>query len=416
MTLPSYEPQDPTPIKAAGKPASGPDARNTPVEGVLSIDGTTTLGWQERWQRFPWSLLALLLITALIGLVVLYSAVGGHSGPQESSNIQFLMRQAGRLAIGMSLLLLVAFAGSERVYRRYAYLAYAIALALLVAVFLFGSVSMGARRWLDLGIVRLQPSELMKVTLVLALARYYHDRAVVVGFGWRDLGIPLLLVSLPLLLILKQPDLGTAIIIATVGMVVIVVAGLSWKMILLSACLLMACLPVAWNGLHEYQRQRVYTLFFPERDPLGSGYHIIQSKIAVGSGGLLGKGFMAGSQSHLDFLPERHTDFIFSVLAEEWGFVGCIALMTLYLLITVRGLLIANLAHHRFGLLTVVGFIALFSFQVVINIGMVIGLLPVVGIPLPLVSYGGSSMITLLFSMGLVAHVGIYSKHHGRTI
>lgn len=411
--LTRHHPNAEPPIHPADR---GQRAHNTPVGGLLSIDGTTTLGWQERWNRFPWSLLTLLFLTSLIGMVVLYSAVGGHSGSQDPSNIQYLLRQAGRFGMGITLLFVVAFAGSERVYRRYAYLAYGIALALLVAVYLFGSVSMGARRWLDLGFMRIQPSEFMKVTLVLALARYYHDRAVVVGFGWRDLGIPLLLVAMPLLLILKQPDLGTGIIIAAVGMTVIVVAGLSWKMILLILTLLAASLPVAWNALHEYQRQRVYTLFSPERDPLGSGYHIIQSKIAVGSGGVLGKGFLAGSQSHLDFLPERHTDFIFSVLAEEWGFVGCILLIVLYILITTRGLIIAGMAHHRFGLLTVVGCITLFSFQVIINIGMVIGLLPVVGIPLPLISYGGSSLITLLFAMGLVAHVGIYSRHHGRTI
>ncbi|MBF0583652.1 MAG: rod shape-determining protein RodA [Magnetococcales bacterium] len=408
--------ETPPPIQPADPRADQRGQRTTPVGGLLSIDGTTTLGWQERWQRFPWSLLALLLITSALGLVVLYSAVGGYTGQQETSNIQYLLRQSGRFGIGLVLMFVVAFAGSERVYRRYAYLAYGISLALLVAVFLAGSVSMGARRWLDVGFMRIQPSELMKVTLVLALARYYHDRAVVVGFGWRDLGIPLLLVAMPLALILKQPDLGTGITMAAVGMVVIVVAGLSWKMILLSLALLLAALPVAWGALHDYQRQRIYTLFAPERDPLGSGYHIIQSKIAVGSGGLLGKGFMAGSQSHLDFLPERHTDFIFSVLAEEWGFVGCVTLMILYMLITFRGLLIASMAHHRFGLLTAVGFITLFAFQVIINIGMVIGLLPVVGIPLPLISYGGSSLITLLFSMGLIAHVGIYSKHHGRTI
>ncbi|WP_130471725.1 rod shape-determining protein RodA [Candidatus Magnetaquicoccus inordinatus] len=397
-------------------PADPEQKNRNPVEGVLSVDGSTTLGWKERWQRFPWSLILLLTLTSLLGLVVLYSAAGGHLNHPDNSNIQFIIRQAVRFTVGLALLFVVAIAGSERIYRRYAYLAYGISLALLIAVFLFGSVSMGARRWLDLGFMRLQPSELMKVTLVLALARYYHDRAVVAGFGLRDLALPLLLIMLPVALILKQPDLGTAIIIATVGMAVIVIAGLSWKMITLSLCLLAAGLPVAWNAMHDYQRQRVYTLFFPEHDPLGSGYHIIQSKIAVGSGGFLGKGFLNGSQSHLDFLPERHTDFIFSVLAEEWGFVGCITLMLLYLLITARGLLIAATAQHRFGLLTAVGFIALFSFQVIINIGMVIGLLPVVGIPLPLISYGGSSMITLLFSMGLIAHVAIYAKHYRKTI
>ncbi|MBF0096849.1 MAG: rod shape-determining protein RodA [Magnetococcales bacterium] len=397
-------------------PADPEQKNRNPVEGVLSVDGSTTLGWKERWQRFPWSLIFLLTLTSLLGLVVLYSAAGSHLTQPDSNNTQYLLRQAGRFALGLVLLFAVAVLGNERIYRRYAYLAYGFSLVLLIAVFLFGSISMGARRWLDIGFMRLQPSELMKVTMVLAVARYYHDRTVVAGFGLRDLAIPLLLIICPVVLILKQPDLGTAMIIATVGMVVIVIAGLSWKMITVSFALLAAALPVAWNAMHDYQRLRVYTLFFPEKDPLGSGYHIIQSKIAVGSGGFLGKGFLNGSQSHLDFLPERHTDFIFSVLAEEWGFVGCVVLLILYLLITARGLLIAATAQHRFGLLTAVGFIALFSFQVIINIGMVIGLLPVVGIPLPLISYGGSSMITLLFSMGLIAHVAIYSKQYRKTI
>lgn len=385
------------------------------AEGVLSVDGTTTLEWRVRLRRFPWGLMTLLVVTATIGFVILYSAVGG-STPHANHGQQFLPRQMIRFSVSLVIMFLVAFVGNEKIYRRYAYLAYGITLFMLVAVFVTGSVSMGARRWLDLGFVRLQPSELMKVSLILALSRYYHDRAVAVGFGWRDLAVPLLLILLPLGLILKQPDLGTGILMSTAGVTVIIVAGLSWKAILLAMLAFGLSLPMVWSEMHDYQRQRILTLFSPEMDPLGSGYHIIQSKIAVGSGGLMGKGFMAGSQSHLDFLPERHTDFVFSVLAEEWGFTGSIALIVMYILIILRGLRIASTAHNRFGLLTTAGFITLFALQVVINIGMVIGLLPVVGIPLPLISYGGSSLITLMFAMGLIAHANIYSKRHGRSI
>lgn len=369
-----------------------------------------TLGWNQKLKRFPWSLLALLLIISGIGLVILYSAVGGDE------SLRFLIRQLSRLSVGILFMLFIAFLGDEKLYRRYAYLIYAITLMLLVGVFVSGSIGMGARRWLELGPIRLQPSELMKVSLVLALSRYFHDRAIAVGFGWRDVGIPFLMILAPLALIIKQPDLGTGIVMSVIGVVVIVVAGLNWQLLLGSVVALGASLPLVWSSLHDYQRQRVITLFSPEQDPLGSGYHIIQSKIAVGSGGITGKGFMAGSQSHLDFLPERHTDFIFSVLAEEWGFLGCMVLLTLYLLITLRGLIIASLAHDRFGLLVSVGLISLFALQVIINIGMVIGLLPVVGIPLPLISYGGSSLITVLFAMGLLCHVNIHSKYHGKSV
>ena len=399
--------------KKSGKIQATGDKR---AEGVLSVDGATTLEWRERLRRFPWGLMLLLVGTATIGFVILYSAVGGDTVSHGTNNRHFLPRQFGRFGVSLVIMFLVAFVGNEKTYRRYAYLAYGITLFMLVAVFVTGSVSMGARRWLDVGFVRLQPSELMKVSLILALSRYYHDRAVAVGFGWRDLGIPLLLILMPLGLILKQPDLGTGILMTAAGVVVIFIAGLSWKVIALAGIALSASLPMIWRELHTYQRQRILTLFFPEKDPLGSGYHIIQSKIAVGSGGLMGKGFLAGSQSHLDFLPERHTDFVFSVLAEEWGFLGSIALMLMYIMIILRGLLIARTAHNRFGMLTTVGFITLFALQVVINIGMVIGLLPVVGIPLPLISYGGSSLITLMFAMGLIAHASIYSRRHGRSI
>ncbi|OSM02194.1 rod shape-determining protein RodA [Magnetofaba australis] len=362
-----------------------------------------TSSLQERLYRFPWGLLITLLLIVAVGLLVLYSAVGGG----ESS--QMLIKQGVRVAVAFVLMLLIAFSG-EKFYRRHAYTLYLLVVVLLVVVFLSGVIGMGARRWLDLGVVRLQPSELMKVALVLALARYFHDRGAIKRFGWREIWPPLLMLALPMALILKQPDLGTALAVAAAGGVVIFVAGLPWRILIGGALAAAAAAPLLWQGLHDYQRRRVMTLFSPEEDPLGAGYHIIQSKIAVGSGGIVGKGFLAGSQNRLDFLPERHTDFIFSVLAEEWGFIGALGLLGLYGLIIARGLHIALNARNRFGMLAATGLTAMVGLQVVINIGMVIGLLPVVGIPLPLVSYGGSSMLTIMIAMGLLAHINIHAK------
>ncbi|MBF0370520.1 MAG: rod shape-determining protein RodA [Magnetococcales bacterium] len=371
-------------------------------------DGSLVLG--ERLQRFPWVLLIFLTITVCVGLATLYSAVGGWD------NVHLLLRQGARFMVGLALMAVIVLFGAENLYRRYAYILYIVVLLMLIGVAVTGSMGMGARRWLDLSFIRLQPSEFMKLAVVLALSRYFHDRSVSANLTIRDIWVPLLILAAPFVLIIKQPDLGTAVLVAAVGVAVIIVAGLPWKWLLATLVALGASLPMIWNVLHDYQKQRIMTLFFPERDPLGAGYHIIQSKIAVGSGGLTGKGFLGGSQSQLNFLPERHTDFIFSVLAEEWGFLGSVALLFLYALIILRGLYIASSAHNRFGLLLAAGVTALFGFQVVINLGMVIGLLPVVGIPLPLVSYGGSSMVTVMLSMGLLAHVSIHSKHHGRRV
>lgn len=378
--------------------------------GFLGLGGTVPLGWQERLVRFPWSLLFLVVVLSVFGFVILYSAIGG------ASNSELLWRQMLRFMAGLAIMLLLGLTGSQPLYRRYAYLFYAVSLLLLVAVYFSGTIGMGARRWLSIGGFLLQPSELMKVALVLALARYYHDRSIAMRPEPYDLVVPLLMIGLPATLIIKQPDLGTAVMVMAVGGTVMLVAGLSWGVMLVAMVMAGAAFPVFWNLLHDYQRQRIITLFFPEQDPLGAGYHIIQSKIAIGSGGVLGKGFMAGSQSHLDFLPERHTDFIFSVLAEEWGFLGGMFLLTLYAMIVVRTLVIASQARDRYGLLVVVGMTVYFAFQVLVNIGMVIGLLPVVGIPLPFISYGGSSMLTLMMAMGFVAHVGLYSKRHGPSL
>ncbi|MBF0127092.1 MAG: rod shape-determining protein RodA [Magnetococcales bacterium] len=380
-------------------------------QNLLSLgSGTISLSWSERLRRFPWSLLLLLTLTSCLGFGILYSAVGGED------NIWLFWRQVVQFGLGIGIMGTVSLTAGEKIYRRFAYLAYGMSLLLLVATLIMGSVGMGARRWLDLGIFRLQTSEVMKVALILALARYFHDRAGGHGLSWRDFGIPFLMILIPMGLIVKQPDLGTAVLLGGVGLSMIVVAGLSWRVLLVLLVGFGASLPMAWSGLHTYQKQRIITLFAPEQDPLGAGYHIIQSKIAVGSGGLTGKGFMAGSQSQLNFLPERHTDFIFSVLAEEWGFLGGVTLLTLYVLIIMRALMITEMANDRFGLLTVVGATLLFSIQILVNVGMVLGLLPVVGVPLPLISYGGSSMVTLMIAMGLLAHVSLYSRQHGRSV
>ena len=379
-------------------------------DGFLGLGGKMPLGFRERLIRFPWSLIMLLIMLASVGFVVLFSAIGG------GDNIHLLWRQMARFGAGLTIMFMIGLMGSENIYRRYAYLFYGFSLLLLVAVFFAGTIGMGARRWLSIGGFLLQPSELMKVALVLALARYYHDQSASMRLDSWGLGVPILLIAIPAAFIIKQPDLGTAIMVISVGVTVMLVAGLSWNLIVGSLLLLGSSFPLAWNLLHDYQRQRITTLFFPEQDPLGAGYHIIQSKIAIGSGGVLGKGFMGGSQSHLDFLPERHTDFIFSVFAEEWGFMGGIALLLLYGMIIVRALFIATQANNRFGLLVVVGMTTFFAFQVLVNIGMVIGLLPVVGIPLPFISYGGSSMLTLMLAMGLLVHISLYSKQHGRSM
>lgn len=377
--------------------------RHNDQELLATMGGGNAPSLKERMHRIPWGLVFLLAALACVGFIVLYSAVGG------GANKVMVVRQLVRFGIMLGGFFFLALV-DDRFIRQYAYPIYGISLLLLIGVAVMGVIGMGARRWLEIGPLSLQPSEMMKVGMALALARYFHDRAISKGLGLLDLIIPGTMILLPLVLILKQPDLGTAILVGSISFVILFVAGLRWKIMIFGLIAGMSALPLAWNMLHDYQKKRVITLFAPEDDPLGSGYHIIQSKIAVGSGGIFGKGFQAGSQSRLDFLPEQHTDFIFSVLAEEWGFMGAMLLLFLNAMVILRGILIAAYAKDRFGLLLASGVIALFSIQVVINLGMVIGLLPVVGIPLPLISYGGSSMMTVMIAMGLLAHVSINSK------
>ena len=351
------------------------------------------------WQA-NWGLVLLILLLGLVGFAMLYSAANSDYHP-------WAIRHAVRFGAGLVIMLAVAMI-DIRFWFRYSYLLYLGALGLLVAVELLGSVGMGAQRWIDLKVIQLQPSEIMKVTLVMALARYFHGVAV------EDIGrptyliAPLFLVVAPAVLVLKQPDLGTTMMLVAAAGAVFFCAGVRiWKFALVTAGGL-AAIPIAWNFLHEYQQKRVLTFLNPETDPLGAGYHIMQSKTAFGSGGLSGKGFGEGTQAHLDFLPEKHTDFIFTMLAEEMGLVGSVGLLCLYTLILLYGLAIALRARNQFARLLAMGLTVNLFLYVFINMGMVMGLLPVVGVPLPLISYGGTAMLTVMFAFGLVMSAYIH--------
>jgi len=336
-------------------------------------------------------LLLLLGITCAFGLLVLYSASGGSTA--------LWLRQAARLGIAVVAMLVLAQVPA-RFLRILTPAVYAGGVLLLVAVAGLGDIGKGAQRWLDLGFIRFQPSEMMKLAVPMMCAWYLHDRALPASFG-ETLAV-LVIILVPALLIFEQPDLGTALLVAAAGLIVLLLSGLPWKLVFAGTGLAAAAAPLAWFLLHDYQRRRVLTLLDPGSDPLGAGYHIIQSQIAIGSGGVFGKGWMNGSQAQLEFLPERSTDFIFAVIGEELGLLGQLLLLGLYLGIIGRALYLANECRDTFGRL-VSGAIALtFFVYVFVNTGMVTGILPVVGVPLPLVSYGGTSMVTLMAGFGIL--------------
>jgi rod shape determining protein RodA len=354
----------------------------------------------EKLWNVNWGLVLLLAALCGVGFAMLYSAANGSWNPWAS-------RQAIRFGLGVALLVGAALV-DVRHWMRFAYPIYFVALILLCVVDVAGADAMGAQRWIDLKVFQLQPSEIMKVGLVLALARYFH------GVGPDQIGrmsllfAPLLMILAPVLLVLKQPDLGTAVMLLASGGAMFFLAGVRlWKFALVIAGAV-ASVPVAWHFLHSYQKARILTFLDPERDPLGAGYHILQSKIALGSGGILGKGFLLGTQSHLNFLPEKQTDFIFTMLAEEFGIVGGLVLLSLYGLVLIYGIAIALRSRNQFGRLLAMGITVTFFLYVFVNIAMVMGLLPVVGVPLPLVSYGGTSMLSILFSFGLVISVYVH--------
>ncbi len=347
-----------------------------------------------------WTLVLLLTVLSCIGFAMLYSAANGSIQP-------WAYRQMMRFVAGLVLMILIALT-DIRIWLKMSYAAYAISLILLVAVEIKGDIGMGAQRWINLGFFQLQPSELMKISLVLALARYFHGLTIEETGRIPLLILPLLMVMAPAALVLRQPDLGTALLLIAGGGVIFWLAGVRmWKFgIILGGAL--AAIPIGWQFLRDYQKNRVLTFLNPENDPLGAGYHITQSKIALGSGGLFGKGFMLGSQSHLNFLPEKQTDFIFTMLGEEFGLVGGIALLLLYTLVIVYGYVIALRCANQFGRLVAIGVTTTFFLYVFINIAMVMGLIPVVGVPLPLVSYGGTVMMTILVSFGLLMSISIH--------
>jgi rod shape determining protein RodA len=297
-----------------------------------------------------------------------------------------------------------------RFWFRWAYVIYGAALIGLIAVDVVGSISMGAQRWINLGLFQLQPSEVMKIALVLALARYFHGAYLEDVARPAQLVVPLAIVLAPTALVLKQPDLGTSVMLLAGGGALLFLAGVRWWKFALVIGAILGALPILWHQLHDYQKERVLTFLNPERDPLGAGYHIIQSKIALGSGGLWGKGILKGTQSQLSFLPEKQTDFVFTMLAEEAGLVGALGLLCLFMVLTAYGLVFALRARTQFGRLLAMGITVTFSLYVVINIAMVTGLIPVVGVPLPLISYGGTAMMTVLIGFGLLLSIDIHRE------
>ena len=343
--------------------------------------------------------LLFICILAFIGVLMLYSAASGSWNP-------WALKQLMRFGIGFALMIVIALMDIKFILR-YAYWLYFLSIVLLIAVEVMGHIGMGAQRWITFGIFRIQPSELTKITLVLALARYFHTSSLQQIESLRGIIIPFLMAAFPVLLVIKQPDLGTALMLLfTTGAVLFVVGVQMWKFVLVFVGGLIA-MPIVWHFLHDYQQQRVLTFLDPERDPLGSGYHIIQSKIALGSGGIFGKGFLNGTQSHLNFLPEKHTDFIFTMLSEELGLIGAVFVIVLNILVLVYSYSFALKSANYFGKVLAVGLSTNYFLYVFVNTAMVLGLIPVVGVPIPLISYGGTVTLSVMASFGLILNVYI---------
>ena len=353
----------------------------------------------EKLHLDVWLVLAILALCAL-GLIVLYSASG--------ADMEVVTRQAIRMGVALLVMLVLAQTSPAALSRWSAWI-YIISLILLILVLVMGEVGKGAQRWLEIGPLSFQPSELLKLAVPIVLASYFSNRSLPPNFY--SVILAAVIIMVPVILIGKQPDLGTALMVAVGGFAVLFIAGLSWRLISFIGVLGIAAMPVLWFFfMHEYQRNRVITFLDPESDPLGTGYHIIQSTIAIGSGGLYGKGWLNGTQSHLDFLPERSTDFIFSVFCEEFGLIGVLVLVTLYLFVIARGLYIAGRAQDTFGKLLAAALVAIFFVYVSVNIGMVSGQLPVVGVPLPLISMGGTSIVTIMAGFGLIMAIHTHRR------
>jgi rod shape determining protein RodA len=354
-------------------------------------------------QNFDWVLMLLLLFLAAISILNLYSATYAI---REVGGSQVFAKQIYWFLIGFFVFLLMT-TFNYYVLERFAYPVYFISIALLILVLFAGKVTSGSQRWLSLGPVSFQPSELAKIAILMVLAKFFSEKGGYREYRLRDLWQPFILIGIPAVLILREPDLGTALLLVVVSFSIMLFVKVHWKSLLILMMSALALAPFIWFNLKEYQQMRILTFVRPDMDPLGSGYHINQSKIAIGSGLFWGKGFLKGTQTRLHFLPEQHTDFAFSVLAEEWGFVGVVILLLLYLFLIVWGLNIAKDSKDKFGSIMAVGIVAVVFWQVAINVGMVTGLLPVVGIPLLLFSYGGSSLISTMAALGLLMNISM---------
>lgn len=362
-----------------------------------------TLSVADKLLEVNWGLLLLIALIGLAGIAMLYSVAGGNFHP-------WALRQLGHFTLGL-LVLLIAAMIDIRVWMSLAYPAYAVALLLLIAVDLFGHVGLGAQRWISIGPLDLQPSELMKIALVLALARFLHGKSVEDVSKPAPLAIGLAMIALPAMFVFLQPNLGTTLIIVMDGCALLFLAGLSWWWIGPTIGAIAAAIPLAWGFvLHDYQKARVETFLDPASDALGKGWNITQAKIAIGSGGVAGKGFLEGTQSRLNFLPEKQTDFIWTSFCEEFGFVGALALLILFAVVIFYGVQTALSARSQFGRLVAMGVVLNFFFYIMINGMMVMGLIPVVGIPMPLLSYGGSAMLTVMLGFGILMSVHIHRQ------
>lgn len=353
----------------------------------------------EKFFNLNFMYMLLISMMAATGVIMLYSAANGSWNPWALNHLI-------RFAFGFCIMIALAML-DIRIFMRYAYLFYFASLFLLIVVEVEGHIGMGAQRWIDLGVIKIQPSELMKIALVLALARYFHTSSLQTIESIRGIIPPALMTLFPAFLVMIQPDLGTALMLLfTAGMIFFVVGVQLWKfgVVILTGLL---ALPIAWQFLHGYQKNRILTFLDPERDPLGAGYHIIQSKIALGSGGVFGKGFLKGTQSHLNFLPEKHTDFIFTMLSEEFGMIGAVFVVIINFLIIAYTYSFALKSNSYFGKLVAIGLACNYFLYIFINISMVLGMLPVVGIPLPLISYGGTVMLSVMSSFGIILCVYI---------
>jgi len=363
--------------------------------------GNLRLGmYEEEFKRFNWTLLVIELILVAIGIFNLMSATA-----VQDKSLGLYKNQLLWFGVGLGLTALVLLPHYS-ILSRTAYFIYFANLVLLVAVLLIGKSSLGAKRWLGFGGFRLQPSEFMKLSVVICLAKYFESDRTVEGYGFRDLLLPGLLIAIPAGLIIVQPDLGTALIIlATFATMMLFLKVRTKTLLVIGLCAAIALPAVYKIGLKPYQRQRLVSFLNPNADPKGSGYNSIQSMIAVGSGQLVGKGYKKGTQSQLNFLPEHHTDFIFSVFSEEWGFVGSLLLLMLYMGLLINGLSVAYQSHDKFGLLMSLGIVTIFFWHIIVNMGMVMGLLPIVGVPLPFLSYGGSSLLTSILGIAILTNV-----------